>query len=508
MEFFAVNNLKFLFGGYPCAGSSNAVAVNPMTSRVYVSCGAQTGGIVAYDGVALSKASAKIPTAPLASVMLGAQPTGLAVNPNTNRIYVVGMTKPTALDVLDGSTYEVRDFDFGPAGSIERSSDRGYNALRLPRPVAIDTRTNTIFVLNSVSSTISVFSGSTNTLTGTIAIASPEGAVISQPYVSGTLLSEIKPGNTFYNSLAGTITTLGGAIAMAVNESANVLYVAGVNGTVSVIALDPPAAPPVFSISGVIRDAQGVPAAGVAVRVSGAAVSTATVTDGTGLFVLGGLPAGSYTITPESAAYAFSPATLGQSLVDRNVGGLAFQANPPIVPNSYTLSPWTTIGAGVTTTAAVTLNVPAPAGGAVLTLSASDPKAAKVPATVTVPAGQSSVSFAVQGSGVSIATTVTLTAQYNGGTATASLTVAPGDKISVSSATYSQSSQLLTVTATDTNATAILSVLNANGNVPLGTMTNQGNGNFNFSTTVAAISSVNIKSNLGGSAVPKLKVVP
>ena len=39
LEFFAVNNLKFLFGGYPCAGASNAVAVNPMTSRVYVSCG-------------------------------------------------------------------------------------------------------------------------------------------------------------------------------------------------------------------------------------------------------------------------------------------------------------------------------------------------------------------------------------------------------------------------------------------------------------------------------------
>jgi len=59
-----------------------------MTSRVYVSCGnSQTGGgIVAYDGVALSQASAKIPTAPLASALLGAQPTGLAVNPNTNRI--------------------------------------------------------------------------------------------------------------------------------------------------------------------------------------------------------------------------------------------------------------------------------------------------------------------------------------------------------------------------------------------------------------------------------------
>jgi hypothetical protein len=34
ITFFAVNNLKFLFDGYACTGASNAVAFNPMTSRV------------------------------------------------------------------------------------------------------------------------------------------------------------------------------------------------------------------------------------------------------------------------------------------------------------------------------------------------------------------------------------------------------------------------------------------------------------------------------------------
>ena len=104
MEFFAVNNLKFLYGGYPCAGASNAVALNVMTSRVYVSCG---GGLVVYDGIALSKASAKIPTLPIGRSPLGAQPAGLAVNPNTNRVYVTGMTGATSLDVLDAGTYQV-----------------------------------------------------------------------------------------------------------------------------------------------------------------------------------------------------------------------------------------------------------------------------------------------------------------------------------------------------------------------------------------------------------------
>src|SRR5690242_8498813 len=76
MEFFAVNNLKFLLAGYPCAGASNAVTFNPMTSRAYVSCGPGNtgGGVVAYDGVKVSNASVKIPTAPLGSALLGAQP--------------------------------------------------------------------------------------------------------------------------------------------------------------------------------------------------------------------------------------------------------------------------------------------------------------------------------------------------------------------------------------------------------------------------------------------------
>ena len=82
--------------------------------------------------------------------------------------------------------------------------------------------------------------------------------------------------------------------------------------------------------------------------------------------------------TPTSASFSFSPASIGLSVIDRNLSGLSFQANPPIVPVSLTLSPWTTIGAGVTTTATVTLNQPAPSGGALVTLSASDPKAAKV----------------------------------------------------------------------------------------------------------------------------------
>ena len=484
LVFLAVNNLKVLAVG---ASPSNASAVNPLTTRVHVASGS---GLVIFDGRVLSQASAKIPTPPLAVVPLSSPINGLAVNPNTNRVYVA---HSASLDVLDASTYQL-------LASVPLPDQTGLcmiagaNCLALPRPVAINTLTNTIFVVNSPGSAVSVLDGRTNILTGTIPVPVPAGAVVSQQLAAGSLLSEIKPGNTYYNLATGTMTSLGGAIAAAVNEQANLLYVAGVNGTVSVFAMNPSAAPPAFSVSGTIRDSQGAPVAGVTV----AAAGSVAVTESTGLFVLTGLTAGTYAVTPAAAAYSFSPASQLVTVIDRNISGPSFQANPPIVPASYTVSPWTLIGAGVTTTGTVTLNQAAPAGGAVVALSASDPKAAKVPSAVTIPAGQTSVSFAVQGSGVSVTTTVALMAKYNGGIASATLTVAPGDKVTISSATFSQSTRTLTVNAAGSNPQATLNVFLASTNQLLGTMVTSGNGSYTLQVPfVGTPASVNVVSNLG-----------
>jgi len=91
-----------------------------------------------------------------------------------------------------------------------------------------------------------------------------------------------------------------------------------------------------------------------------------------------------------------------------------------------------------------------------------------------IPAGQSSVSFTVQGNGVSAVTAVTLSATYNNGAESANLTVAPGDSVHITKATWSKSSQLLSVTGTSTNAEATLVVQNGKTNAILGTMSNLG----------------------------------
>lgn len=507
VNFFATRNLKFLFGGFACSGTSNATTYNPGTNRVYVSCGFSdsSAGIYVFDGIDLLNGGKNYQPPPIGSAVIGRPSSGalgLAVNPNTNRVYASGLTSPTSLDVLDASTYQLLTSVPGiPNQSTSRQYSIGFGSTPLAQPIAINTLTNTIFVLNSLTSTISVFDGNTSSFTGTIDIPVPAGAVMDNP------VGEVKVGNVIYDGIRQMLTTRGGAVAMAVDEARNLLYVASVNGTISVIALDTPFAAPAFSANGVVRDLSGVPQPGVTVTATAAGFSTTAVTDPTGMFVLTGLVSGAYTVKPQEAGFSFTAQTVNVS--GANISGLSFIAFPPVRPASYTLSPWTLIGPGVLTTATITLNQPAPAGGQVLTLSASDTKPAKFPGTLTVAAGQASVSFAVQGNGVSVATNVTLMATSNGGTAGAALTVAPGDSLKITSATWSNSTKLLQVNGTGTNPAATLQVQDGKSNAILGTMTNLGNGSYSFQLTVAsAPTSVNILSNLGGKTGQGVAIVP
>ena len=281
-QFLVTKNLKFIGGGYPCAGSTNAVAVNGMTSRVYVSCGINvTGSIIAYDGLLFK--DKRIANPPLTTLTQGPQASGLAVNPNTNHVYIVGKTSPTSLDVIDGSTYQLLASIPGLANPAPPTGQ----GFPYPRPVAINSLTNTIFVVNTGASSVAVIDGSTNTVTS-------------------------------------TISTPDGAVAVAVNENTNTLYVANSGGTVGVYALDPPASAPSFSINGVIKDTKGVPAPGVIVNAFGPAGNDSAVTDATGLYVITGLPAGVYTVTPSSANSLFTPFSRSVQISDSNLAGVSF----------------------------------------------------------------------------------------------------------------------------------------------------------------------------------------
>ncbi|MCK7490009.1 MAG: hypothetical protein MZU79_07145 [Anaerotruncus sp.] len=82
-----------------------------------------------------------------------------------------------------------------------------------------------------------------------------------------------------------------------------------------------------------------------------------------------------------------------------------------------------TVPGGVSSTGTVTLDNPAPTGGAVVALTSSHTAAAQVPASVTVPAGATTATFTATTSSVAYDTAVTITALYNSVSRTASLTV-------------------------------------------------------------------------------------
>jgi hypothetical protein len=124
----------------------------------------------------------------------------------------------------------------------------------------------------------------------------------------------------------------------------------------------------------------------------------------------------------------------------------------PPTPSAVTLSPATVLGGTSTSSNTVTLSGPAPAGGAVVTLSSNNP-AATVPASVTVAAGATvSPSFAINTTAVSVTTTVTISATYNGVTTPATLTVNPlavsAVKLSPASVSGGNSTTQNTVTLT------------------------------------------------------------
>ena len=94
------------------------------------------------------------------------------------------------------------------------------------------------------------------------------------------------------------------------------------------------------------------------------------------------------------------------------------------VLQSLTLTPAIFAGACKTSTGRVTLSGPAPAGGAVVALSDTNP-AATLPASVTVPAGATTAKFTITGTAVSSPQAGSVTASYGGVSKSATVTVRP-----------------------------------------------------------------------------------
>src|SRR6267143_4871292 len=129
---------------------SGAVAVNPVSSRVYV---ANPSG----HTVSVIDASTNIV---IDTVRGGTQPDGIAVNPITNMVYIAdfgpafaGFGIGKSVVAMDGSTdIMIANITVGWA----------------PEGIGVDPNTNMVYVANNAQNTVSVINGSTNTVANTI----------------------------------------------------------------------------------------------------------------------------------------------------------------------------------------------------------------------------------------------------------------------------------------------------------------------------------------------------
>jgi PKD domain len=151
-----------------------------------------------------------------------------------------------------------------------------------------------------------------------------------------------------------------------------------------------------FSVGGTVTTSAGAALAGVVVS-DGARTAT---TDAAGAYLIGGVPAGSYTLTPQRAGYTFAPASLSVSVSTANVAAQNFTATAlnqaPSIASAAAANPNPVTGAS----AAVSVLGTDDAGEAALTYtwSATGPAAVTFSANGSNAAKNATATFSRAGS--------------------------------------------------------------------------------------------------------------
>ncbi len=191
-----------------------SVAVNSATNKVYASDFEQSLYVV--DG-ATNNIDASIPVQGIQNI---------AVNRFTNRIYAAVEYNPGRLAVIDGSTnQEIAD----PAA-----------ASGLSFGVAVDPFRNIVYssdtnqLSSSGTGTVSVFSGQTNTLTGSVTLEGYPALVVEDPatflvYASNPVENTVDLINGSNNSLTGSVA-VGSQPQYMTDDPVNKLLYVGCQG--------------------------------------------------------------------------------------------------------------------------------------------------------------------------------------------------------------------------------------------------------------------------------------
>ena len=200
----AVNSLWLALAAVPAHGQAviatvpagmapTAVAVNPVTNKIYVANGS-SNNVTVIDGATNSTTTVTDPNAVYPTI-------AVAVNPVTNKIYVANGNNVTVIDGATNATTTVTD----------------PNAMN-PVDVAVNPVTDKIYVANSGSNNVTVIDGATNAITSvTISpittVGYPIGccdAVAVNPLTNRIYVASVGFVSPDGSAFGGTVTVIDG----------------------------------------------------------------------------------------------------------------------------------------------------------------------------------------------------------------------------------------------------------------------------------------------------------
>ncbi len=195
------------------------VGVNPTTNKVYV-VNQNSNNVSVIDGATDTVVGAPIP--------VGTQPYGVGVNPTNNKIYVANFSSNT-VSVIDGAT----DTVIGAPISVGV----------VPTCVGVNPANNKVYVANWASGTVSVIDGATDTVVGApIPVGmEPYGVGVNPTnnkiYVANYISSTVSVIDGATDTVIGTPISVGTQpYSVGVNPTTNKVYVVNQSSkTVSVI---------------------------------------------------------------------------------------------------------------------------------------------------------------------------------------------------------------------------------------------------------------------------------
>ncbi|HEV2914291.1 MAG TPA: FG-GAP-like repeat-containing protein [Pyrinomonadaceae bacterium] len=202
-----------------------------------------------------------------------------------------------------------------------------------------------------------------------------------------------------------------------------------------------------------------------------------------------GATTGTFTITTTAVSATQTGTVTAKRGTSTATAALSVQ---PIVLTSVVLSPGTVVG-GSSSTGTVTLNAPAPATGALVTLS-DNLAASTVPPSVTIPAGATRATFTIPTAIVTVRQVGTLTASYAGLSKAATFVVRPVGVLSVAVGPNpvvggkSATGTVVLERAAPSNITVTLTENAASATVPVSVVVPTGTTTKTFTITTTAVS--------------------